>query len=204
MRPRFISPLLLLALTAGAAGCFYPPMAKPLPPAKTSTIVKLPYDLAWDAVNSVIRQERLKVQVQDPNHGLIEAQGGSFSLQDADCGRIRSVGTYAATPEPDATSVYNFQVTAVGNEASRVEIRATFDSPLKVPLRQPQDIECISRGTQESRLLRLVLAQATHTRPPSYRKPEEPAPTAEPAPAPPLPGRPTLLKPGVLPEPKLQ
>ncbi|HXW83948.1 MAG TPA: hypothetical protein VEJ86_06060, partial [Candidatus Binataceae bacterium] len=45
----------------------------------------------------------------------------------------------------------------------------TYDTPLKVPLHPPQDVECVSRGTEESRLLREILAQATQTHPPEYR-----------------------------------
>jgi len=193
------------------AGCFYPPIAQPPPEAKTAAVIKLPYDLAWEAVGNVISQDGMRVQVQDPVNGIIEAQGKGFSLQDADCGRIESViGAYAVEPGADASAVYNFRLNTVGNESSSVAVRATFDSPLRVPLRPVRDIECVSRGTQESHLLREVLAQALQTHPPTYRKPGEAATTPPPGFATPplsaesLPltsGRPTLLKPDFLPQP---
>jgi hypothetical protein len=208
---RLLLSVILAALPAAAAGCFYPPVSVPPPPAKTSTVVNLPYDLAWDAVNAVVAQEGMKVQVRNPNQGIIEAQGSRFSLQDADCGRIRSVaGTYAAEPRIDATSVFNFHVRALTNETSEVAVTGTFDSPLYVPLRRPRDVECVSRGAQESRLLRLILARASRTRPPAYHETARagpstahaPGPSARPTSARLLPGRPTLLKPNFLPEPK--
>src|SRR5271169_1925110 len=150
--------LLVGAIATIGAGCFYPPMAKEPGPAKTETVVKLPYDLTWDTVNAVIRSEGMTVQVQNPNAGLIEAQGKSFSLQDADCGRITGiVGSYAALPDQTGTSVFNFEVKALDNERSSVAIHATFDAPLKVPLHPPQDVQCVSRGAEESRLLREIL-----------------------------------------------
>jgi hypothetical protein len=67
-----------------------------------------------------------------------------------------------------------------------------------VPLHPYQDVQCISRGAEESHLLQQVLAQARVTRPPAYRKPGAHAPTPS---APTLaPGRPTLLKPEMLPK----
>jgi hypothetical protein len=181
-----------------AAGCFYPPTAQPPAEQVTRTMVPLPYDLTWTAVNDVIRQNGYKVVAANPNHGIIEVQGRSFSLQDADCGQIKGVvGTYAATPETDASAVFNFHVSPVSNEKSAVEVRATFASPLKVPLHPMQNEECVSRGAQESRLLRQILAQATVTKPPAYKPAQQASgPAAE---APPLlSGRPTLLKPGFL------
>jgi hypothetical protein len=212
-RRRLILTAMLSAFSTGAAGCFYPPVSTPPPPAKTSTVVNLPYDLAWDAVNAVVAQEGMKVQVRNPNQGIIEAQGSRFSLQDADCGRIRSiVGTYAAEPKIDATSVFNFHVRALTNETSEVAVTGSFDSPLYVPLRPPRDVECVSRGAQESRLLRLILARASRTHPPVYHETARagpstahaPEPSAQPTPTRLLPGRPTLLKPNFLPEPKEQ
>ncbi len=160
----------------------------------------LPYDLTWTAVNDVIRQNGYKVVVANPNHGIIEVQGRSFSLQDADCGRIKGVvGTYAATPENDASAVFNFHVSAVSNHKSTVEVRATFASPLKVPLHPMQNEECVSRGAQESRLLQQILAQATVTKPPAYTPSQQAsAPGQGSPPVPLLSGRPTLLKPDFL------
>ncbi len=195
--------ILFALLSVAAAGCFYPPVTQEPPESKTSVLVPLPFDLTWTAVNDVVRQNDYKVQAQDPNHGILEVLGNRFSLQDADCGKIKSiVGTYAAPAETDATSVFNFQVKPVSNEATRVSVRGTFASPLRVPLHPYRDVECVSRGTEESRLLQQILAQARVTRPPEYRKPGAPAPTPT---APTLaPGRPTLLKPELLEKLKTQ
>ncbi|HVA76423.1 MAG TPA: hypothetical protein VNF27_00940 [Candidatus Binataceae bacterium] len=188
-------------LAACASGCFYPPTAQAPPDEKTSTIVPLPFDLAWTAVNEVIHANGYNIQAQDPNHGIIEVLGRTFSLQDADCGKIKSiVGKYAAMPEPDGTSVYNFQVKAVSNESSRVAINATFDSPLNVPLHPMRDERCVSRGAQESRLLQQILAQARITHPPAYRDAGAAAGSSQSS-QPPAPGRPTLLGPDVLKKP---
>jgi len=201
-----------------APGCFYPPVTPAPPESKTSAVVGLPYDLAWDAVNEVIVRNGLTVQVSNPNHGIIEASGKPFTLQDADCGKIKSiVGSYPAEPETDSTSVYNFYVKPVDNEHTAVSISGTFDSPLKIPLRRPEDVDCVSRGSAESHLLRAILAQVTQTHPPEYQHPAQPppvdqhtspsidlmprAPAAIPTPLPLLPGRPTLLKPDMLPPP---
>ncbi len=182
-----------------AAGCFYPPVTQETPESKTSVRVPLPFDLTWTAVTEVIRANGYRIQAQDPNHGILEVLGHTFNLQDADCGEITTVGmSYAAAPEPDATSVFNFRVKPVSNESTLVMVRATFESPLRVPLHPYRDVQCVSRGSEESRLLQQILAQATITHPPEYRKPGEAAPTPS---APVLaPGRPTLLKPEMLPK----
>jgi hypothetical protein len=187
-----------VAISIAAGGCFYPPTTQPPPEHLTRTVVPLPYDLTWTAVNDVIRQNGYRVVAANPNHGIIEVQGRSFSLQDADCGQIKSVvGTYTATPATDASTVFNFHVTALSNEKSAVDVRATFASPLNVPLHPMQNVECVSRGNQESRLLRQILAQATVTKPPVYKTAQQLAAPAAPPPAL-LPGRPTLLKPDFL------
>jgi hypothetical protein len=186
-------------LSAVAASCFNPPNAQEPPESKTSAVLPLPFDLTWTAVTEVIKLNDYRIQAQDPNHGILEVLGHRFTLQDADCGKIESIaGTYPAEPEANATAVYNFKVTPVSNESTRVGVRASYDSPLRVPLHPYQDVQCISRGAEESRLLQQVLAQARVTRPPAYRKPGAPAPTPS---APTLgPGRPTLLKPEMLPK----
>ncbi|MHB8384120.1 MAG: hypothetical protein ACYDC3_17465 [Candidatus Binataceae bacterium] len=182
-------------------GCFYPPSSQPPPEDKTTTIVPLPFDLAWTAVNNVIHANGYNVQAKDPNHGIIEVLGRSFSLRDADCGKIKSiVGMYPAEPHPDSTSVFNFHVKPVSNESTRVAINATFDSPLNVPLHPMRDEQCISRGAEESRLLQQILAQASVTRAPVYKNTSPP---------PKLPQgyenqqstHPTLLSPGILKKP---
>ncbi len=191
--------VVLALISIAAGGCFYPPATQETPESKTRAVVPLPFDLTWTAVNEVVKQNDFRIQAQEPNHGILEVMGRQFSLQDADCGKITSIaGSYAAEPEADATSVFNIRVQPVSNESTRVDVRATFESPLRVPLHPYQDVQCVSRGSEESRLLQQILAQARITRPPEYRKPGAPAPTPS---APQLaPGRPTLLKPEMLPK----
>lgn len=191
--------IIAFVLLSAVAGCFSPPIAQEPPESKTSVVVPLPFDLTWTAVTDVIKLNDYRIQAQDPNHGILEVLGHRFTLQDADCGKIESIaGTYPAEPEANATAVYNFKVTPVSNESTRVGVLASYDSPLRVPLHPYQDVQCISRGAEESHLLQQVLAQARVTRPPAYRKPGAPAPTPS---APTLGrGRPTLLKPEMLPK----
>ncbi len=194
------SKFLVFALVSiVAAGCFYPPATQETPESKTRVVVPLPFDLTWTAVNEVVKQNDYRIQAQEPNHGILEVMGRQFSLQDADCGKITSIsGSYAAEPESDATSVFNIRVRPVSNESTQVDVRATFESPLRVPLHPYRDVQCVSRGSEESRLLQQILAQSRITHPPEYRKPGAPAPTPS---APQLaPGRPTLLKPEMLPK----
>lgn len=159
------------------AGCFYPPITQPPPDEQQEVVIPLPYDLAWDAVNAVVSQNAFHVQAQDMTNGIIEAVGPRFTLHDADCGKIKSVvGAYAAEPELNSSSVYNFLVRPRGPEASLVEVRATFNSPVKVPLHPATDVDCVSRGIQESDLLREVLVQAKKTHRPVFANSARPAP----------------------------
>jgi hypothetical protein len=160
-----------LLAAISAAGCIYPPTTQPPPDAHQQVVIPLPYDLAWDAVNHVIAQNALRIQAQDANAGIIETVGPRFTLHDADCGRIKSVvGTYPAEPEMNASTVYTFGVHPRGREASIVQVLATFNSPVKVPLRPTTDVDCVSHGIQESNLLRQVLAQAKQTHRPTFNK----------------------------------
>ncbi len=153
------------------AGCFYPPITQPPPDRQQEVVIPLPYDLAWDAVNTVVRQNAFHVQAQDMTNGIIEAVGPRFTLHDADCGKIKSIaGTYTAEPELDSSSVYNFLVRPRGPEASLVEVRATFNSAVKIPLRPATDVDCISHGIQESNLLREVLVAAKQTHRPAFAR----------------------------------
>jgi hypothetical protein len=179
----FLKEQTILALLAAllAAGCIYPPTTQPPPDEKQQVVIALPYDLAWDAVNKVIAQNSLRVQATDPNAGIIETVGPRFTLHDADCGRIKSVvGTYAAEPEQNASTVYTFGVHPRGPEASIVQVLATFNSPVKVPLHPATDVDCVSYGIQESNLLRQVLAQATQTHRPTFGTPANPNASASP------------------------
>jgi hypothetical protein len=166
----------MLAVMAAvfAAGCIYPPTTQPPPDKNQQVVIALPYDLAWDAVNHVIAQNSLRVQAVDSNAGIIETVGPRFTLHDADCGRIKSVvGTYPAEPEMNASTVYTFGVHPRGPEASIVQVLATFNSPVKVPLHPATDVDCVSHGIQESNLLQQVLAQAKQTHRPVFSKPAE-------------------------------
>jgi hypothetical protein len=166
--------ILALLAALSATGCIYPPTTQPPPDAHQQVVIPLPYDLAWDAVNHVIAQNSLRIQAQDANAGIIETVGPRFTLHDADCGRIKSVvGTYPAEPEMNASTVYTFGVHPRGPEASIVQVLATFNSPVKVPLRPTTDVDCISHGIQESNLLRQVLAQAKQTHRPVFNKPPD-------------------------------
>src|SRR6202166_307130 len=167
--------------TISAAGCIYPPTTQPPPDAHEQVVIALPYDLAWDAVNHVIAQNSLRVQATDSNAGIIETVGPRFTLHDADCGRIKSVvGTYPAEPEQNASTVFTFGVHPRGPEASIVQVLATFNSPVKVPLRPTTDVDCVSYGIQESNLLRQVLAQAKQTHRPTFNNPPNPEAAASP------------------------
>jgi hypothetical protein len=171
----FVRDVMLAVLAAlFAAGCIYPPTTQPPNDAHQQVVIPLPYDLAWDAVNHVIAQNALRVQAVDSNAGIIETVGPRFTLHDADCGRIKSVvGTYPAEPEMNASTVYTFGVHPRGPEASIVQVLATFNSPVKVPLHPATDVDCVSHGIQESNLLRQVLAQAKQTHRPVFSKPNE-------------------------------
>jgi hypothetical protein len=164
---RLSIPGLLAALSV--AGCFIPPATQPPPDAQQEVVIALPYDLAWDAVNAVVTQNSFKVQAQDMTNGIIEAVGPRFTLHDADCGKIKSVaGAYTAEPEANSSSVYNFLVRPRGREASIVEVRATFNSSVAIPLRPATDVDCVSHGIQESNLLREVLVEAKKTHRPEF------------------------------------
>ena len=175
---RLSIPGLVAALFA--AGCFYPPVTQPPPDEQQEVVIALPYDLAWDAVNAVITENSFHVQAQDMTNGIIEAVGPRFTLHDADCGKIKSaIGTYTAEPVQNSSSVYNFLVRPRGPEASLVEVRATFNSSVAIPLHPATDVDCVSHGIQESNLLREVLAQAKKTHRPQFARPNaSPQPAA--------------------------
>ena len=147
--------ILILVAALCAVGCLYPPVTQPPPDSQQEVVIPLPYDLAWDAVNAVVKENSFHVQAQDMTNGIIEAVGPRFTLHDADCGKIKSVaGAYIAEPEQNSSSVYNFLVRPRGPEASIVEVRATFNSSVSVPLHPSTDVDCVSHGIQESNLLR--------------------------------------------------
>jgi hypothetical protein len=174
MRVARVSVLALIAAVSVAA-CFYPPVTQPPPDEKQQVVIPLPYDLGWDTVTAVISQNNFHVQAQDMTNGIIEAVGPRFTLHDADCGKIKSVaGSYTAEPEANSSSVYNFLVRPRGPEATLVEVRATFNSSVSVPLHPATDVDCVSHGIQESNLLREVLVEASKTHRPEYARPNAP------------------------------
>ncbi len=167
---------------------------KPAPVVTHDAVVKVPYDLTWDAVHKVIKNNGYSIQAEDPDHGIIEAEGRSFTLKDADCGKIRSlVGKYDPEPAPGGSAVYNFTVLPSGPEETSVSVTATFNTPLQVPFRKPRDFRCISRGTREAALLKEIVAAAGREHQPGLEThsalstPEKPIPL--------LPGRSTLIRP---------
>jgi hypothetical protein len=173
----------ILSLTAAlfAVGCLYPPVTQPPPDEQQQVVIPLPYDLAWDAVNAVVKENSFHVQAQDMTNGIIEAVGPRFTLHDADCGKVKSVvGAYLAEPEANSSSVYNFLVRPRGREATLVEVRATFNSSVTVPLHPATDVDCVSHGIQESNLLRDVLAEAKKTHRPEFASPGNSPQRAEP------------------------
>jgi len=171
MKP--ITAPIAIVLTAALAlsGCFYPAQISPPSADHDRVVLDLPYDLAWDAVNEVIKQNNYNVRAQDPTHGIIEAQGTSFTLQDADCGEFRTLGgRFAVDPTAASAAEYNFRLKADGPEASIVEVESTYVAPLTVPFHPPSSTECVSRGVDEARLLGQVREQGAQERRPVYRK----------------------------------
>jgi hypothetical protein len=164
-----------LFLALAAAGCFYPPTAKPVAYDKYQLALALPFDLAWDAVHTVIADNGLHIIAEDPNNGIIESQAVTgFNLKDADCGDLRGIATkYHAEPDAGSSAVYNFAVKPQGNEASVVSLQAVFTSPLHVPLHTLSEENCVSRGLQEARLLKEIAQQAQKEHRPEFKPPEE-------------------------------
>jgi hypothetical protein len=169
---RFGIAAVALLAAAALAGCFYPP-AEASPPLKKETVrLDRPYDLAWEAVHAVIRKNNLRINAENPNHGIVETETNRFTLKDADCGKVKGIiGKYAAEPNLAATAVYSFEVKPKGREASTVSVQATYSAPLQVPLHPTRDVRCVSRGTAEARLLKEIVAEAAAMHRPAFAKP---------------------------------
>jgi hypothetical protein len=171
---KFFPYLLIFAagISVSTAACFYPPTTVPPPDEKERTVIPLPYDLAWDVVNNVIKRNDLHIDASEPTQrGIIEASGPRFTLQQADCGTVKSIaGAYAALPESNSTSVYNFLVKPHGRESTMVQVEVSYNSSVKVPFHPATDVDCISRGTDESRILNEIIAEARVTHRPEYYK----------------------------------
>lgn len=169
----------IIAMTL--AGCFYPPQQRPLPDSRTHLVLHLPYYKAWDAVREVIVKNDYRIITENPDEGTIEAQAvGSFTLADADCGKLEGIGRkFNAEPDPYATALYDFQIKPRGNEAATVDVQGTFTAPLHVPLHPVSGEQCVSRGTQEARLLRAIEQQARNDRSASVTPTPMPLPARE-------------------------
>jgi hypothetical protein len=153
---------LFIVAFAFTSGCFYPPQQQPPAPNRTAITVNIPYDLALDAVQTVVSENTYRVITNNPNDGMIEAeQIGGFTLADADCGMVRGIGGKIKTePDPDASVVYDFHIKPKSEQASTIDVEATFAAPLHVPLHPISDVQCVSRGAQEARLLGQIRQQA--------------------------------------------
>jgi hypothetical protein len=160
------------------AGCFYPPQQRQLPGSRTHLILHSPYYKVWDAVHEVIVKNEYHIINENPDDGTIEAQAsGSFTLADADCGKLRAAARkYNAEPDPDASALYDFQIKPRGNEMSSVDVQGTFTAPLHVPLHPVRGEQCQSRGTQEARLLAEIAQQARGDHNPSAQPTQAPFP----------------------------
>jgi hypothetical protein len=162
-----------LILALAAAGCFYPPRAKPPPDDSSQVTLAIPFDLAWEAVHKVLANDAFRVIAEDPNNGIIETQAvGGFSLNDADCGDVRGIALkYRAEPDPGSSAVYNFVVKPHGDEATSVAVQAVFTSQLQIPLRLMSSENCVSTGVQEARLLKQIELQSHQEHRPEYKPP---------------------------------
>ncbi|HEY2524431.1 MAG TPA: hypothetical protein VGI29_05190 [Candidatus Binataceae bacterium] len=164
--------LAALAIAAIANGCFYPPTQKPPAPSKDEVTIDRPYDMVWDAVHSVIKENKLRVNADDPNQGIIETETDQFTLAEADCGQLKDIGgKHAAEPDRAATAVYFFKIRPAGHESSIVSVQATFSAPLYVALHPPRNVQCVSRGKAEARLLEQIAEQAAAMHRPTFAKP---------------------------------
>jgi hypothetical protein len=155
----------ILLIAAALAGCFYAPRRNPLADSKTHLLLNSPYYKVWDAVHKVVANNDYRIITDNPDDGTLEAQAaGSFTLADADCGKLNGIGwKYNAEPDPDASAIYDIQVKPHGNEAATVDIQGTFTAPLHVPLHPVRGEQCVSRGTQEARLLSEIAKQVRNT-----------------------------------------
>jgi len=177
---------LAMVMVATIAGCYYPPVTQPPPEKKNHIVVPVPYDLTWDAVHTVAKNNDYKIEGDDPDHGIVEVEAHSFTLADADCGKMRSLGSkYDADPLPGGSAVYNFKVEPAGPQSTELSINATYSTPLHVPFERITDFQCVSHGTQETRLISEVEKAAEAAHRPVYTEPSKRPLTS---------GRPTLLR----------
>ena len=168
LRMRFMRCATIAAMSIAAQACYYPAQIQPPLPAKNQTVVTVPYDLTWDALHSVVAQHEFRILGDDPNHGIIEADAHTFTLADADCGQLKSIGSrYDVVPDPGGGAVYNFHAEPAGPEATTLSVMATFSTPVHIAFHPVSNVECISRGLQETRLLSEIDAAAHSERRPT-------------------------------------
>lgn len=162
MRPRRMKAHSIILAIPLLAGCFYPAQIKPPAPQQTSATLDVPYDLAWNAVHTVVVQNGAHIVTENPDAGAIEFEAiGGFTLADADCGKLRGVGgKIDAEPDPNSSAVYDVKVEAQAPRISVVTVHATFEAPLHLPLHSVGDVQCVSRGVQEAKLLDQIKAQS--------------------------------------------
>jgi hypothetical protein len=197
LRMRFMMGATIAAMSIAAQACYYPAQIQPPPQAKNQAVVTVPYDLTWDALHSVVAQNNFRILGDDPNHGIIEADAHSFTLADADCGQLKSVGSrYDVAPDPGGGAVFNFHAEPAGPEATTLSVTATYSTPVHVAFRPVSNIECISRGVQEARLLSEIVTAAHSERRPTARMEDLPlAPRSHSLMGPDILKRPTAQKP---------
>ena len=173
-RIQCFAAVLIAATVLTSSGCFNAPVVKHEPePQKNS--IPVPYDQVWDATLEVIKNHQLKVQAQDPVHGILEAQGRQFTLEDADCGLVgTALGKSPVEPSDQATVVFNFYLKPDGPEATTVNIQATFSTPGHAPFHPMTNFNCISKGRQEAQLFKDIQEAAAQQRRPVYRPPNPP------------------------------
>ena len=171
-RIKSLTTALIAATAMVSAGCFHEAIAtREAAPQKTS--IPAPYDEVWDATLEVVKKNQLKVQAQDPVHGILEAQGTSFTLQDADCGVVGTpLGKVPARPTYQATSVFNFYLKPDGPEAVSLSIQATFSTPGNAPFHPITNLNCVSKGRQEALLFKEIKESAAQQRRPVFKEPD--------------------------------
>jgi hypothetical protein len=155
------------------AGCFHPALATHQAAAPENDSIPAPYDEVWDATLMVVKDNGLKVQAQDPVHGILETQGRHFTLEDADCGIVSTpFGKNPAQPTVEATTVFNFYLAPDGPEATKVKIQGTFSTPGNAPFHPTANLNCISKGRQEARMLKQIKEEAAQQHRPIFKPPE--------------------------------
>ena len=168
------STIVLIGIAATAvAGCLHAAVATHEAAAPHKDSIAAPYDEVWDATLEVIKKNELKVQAQDPVHGILEAQGRHFTLADADCGVVGTpLGKEPVEPTDEATTVFNFYLKPDGPEATKVSIQATFSTPGNAPFHPVTNLNCISKGRQEGRLFKQIKIAAAQQHRPVYKAPD--------------------------------